>query len=115
MRIVMVGAGYVGLVTASCLADLGHEVLCVEVDKTKVAALKKGQVPIYERGLSELVIANQNAGRLSFTASLSEVARGPHAIFIAEARQPLPKSGRLTCIMFMTLRAQSQASSRISR
>ena len=93
MRIVMVGAGYVGLVTASCLADLGHEVLCVEVDKTKVAALKKGQVPIYERGLSELVIANQNAGRLSFTASLSEVARGPHAIFIAVGTPTLAEIG----------------------
>jgi len=93
MRIVMVGAGYVGLVTASCLADLGHEVVCVEVDKTKVAALKKGQVPIYERGLSELVIDNQNAGRLSFTASLSEVVRGPHAIFIAVGTPTLAEVG----------------------
>ena len=58
MRIVMIGAGYVGLVSGACLADFGHEVVCVEVDASKVAALRQGHVPIYEPGLSELVIAN---------------------------------------------------------
>ena len=64
MRIVMIGAGYVGLVSGACLADFGHEVVCVEVDESKVAGLREGRVPIYEPGLSELVLANQAAGRL---------------------------------------------------
>ena len=54
MRIVMIGAGYVGLVSGACLADFGHEVVCVEVDENKVAGLRQGHVPIYEPGLSEL-------------------------------------------------------------
>ena len=83
MRIVVIGAGYVGLVSAACLADFGHDVVCVEVDETKVAALKEGRVPIHEPGLRELVVANQSLGRLSFTASLKEAATGAHAIFIA--------------------------------
>ena len=62
MRIVMVGAGYVGLVSGACLADFGHEVVCVELDENKVASLREGRVPIYEPGLSELVLANQAAG-----------------------------------------------------
>src|SRR6476646_6961484 len=83
MRIVMVGAGYVGLVSGACLADFGHEVVCVEVDESKVLGLREGRVPIYEPGLSELVLANQAAGRLSFTTSLKEAGRGAQAIFIA--------------------------------
>jgi len=93
MRIVMIGAGYVGLVSAACLADLGHEVVCVEVDETKVAALKKGRIPIYERGLSELVLANQSASRLSFTANLNDAARAAHAIFIAVGTPALGEVG----------------------
>ena len=62
MRIVMVGAGYVGLVSGACLADFGHEVVCVEVDESKVLGLREGRVPIYEPGLSELVLANQAGG-----------------------------------------------------
>jgi UDPglucose 6-dehydrogenase len=83
MRIVMIGAGYVGLVSGACLADFGHEIVCVEVDENKVAALRRGYFPIYEPGLSELVVANQGAGRLSFTNSLKEAACGAKAIFIA--------------------------------
>jgi len=83
MRIAMIGAGYVGLVTGTCLADFGHDVVCVDTQADKVAALRVGRVPIYEPGLSELVLANQNAGRLSFTTSLKEAARGAKAVFIA--------------------------------
>ena len=75
MRIVMIGAGYVGLVSGACLADFGHEVVCVEIDEAKIVELRQGRVPIYEPGLSELVLANQSAGRLSFTAKLKEAAR----------------------------------------
>src|ERR1700735_5647390 len=75
MRIVMVGAGYVGLVSGACLADFGHEVVCVEVDESKVESLRQGHVPIYEPGLSELAVANQARGRLSFTMRLAPSAR----------------------------------------
>ena len=93
MRIVMVGAGYVGLVSGSCLADFGHEVVCVEVDRSRVAGLREGRVPIYEPGLSELVLANQAAGRLSFTTSLKEAGRGAQAIFIAVGTPSLAEVG----------------------
>src|SRR5277367_1161959 len=93
MRIVMVGAGYVGLVSGACLADFGHEVVCVEVDESKVIGLRGGRVPIYEPGLSELVIANQAAGRLSFTTSLKEAGRGAQAIFIAVGTPSLAEVG----------------------
>src|ERR1700730_12229896 len=93
MRIVMVGAGYVGLVSGACLADFGHEVVCVEVDERKVLGLREGRVPIYEPGLSELALANQAAGRLSFTSSLKEAGRGAQAIFIAVGTPSLAEVG----------------------
>ncbi|MFY9971985.1 MAG: 2-dehydropantoate 2-reductase N-terminal domain-containing protein, partial [Roseiarcus sp.] len=65
MRIAMIGAGYVGLVSGACLADFGHEVVCVDTDERKIEALRAGRVPIYEPGLSELVLSNQSARRLS--------------------------------------------------
>ncbi|GAA5134487.1 UDP-glucose dehydrogenase family protein [Alloalcanivorax gelatiniphagus] len=67
MRITIFGTGYVGLVTGACLADAGHEVLCVDVDPAKVDALNRGEVPIYEPGLAPLVVHNRAEGRLSFT------------------------------------------------
>jgi len=93
MRIVMIGAGYVGLVTGACLADFGHEVVCVDTQEDKVAALRVGRMPIYEPGLSELVLANQSASRLSFTTSLKEAAHGAKAIFIAVGTPSLPEVG----------------------
>jgi UDPglucose 6-dehydrogenase len=93
MRIVMIGAGYVGLVSGACLADFGHEVVCVEVDATKVDSLREGRVPIYEPGLSELVLANQAAGRLTFTTSLKAAGRGANAIFIAVGTPSLAEIG----------------------
>jgi UDPglucose 6-dehydrogenase len=93
MRIVMIGAGYVGLVSGTCLADFGHEVVCVDLDESKVRSLRDGRVPIYEPGLSELVLANQAAGRLSFTTSLKAAGRGAHAIFIAVGTPSLAEVG----------------------
>ena len=94
MRIVMIGAGYVGLVSGTCLADFGHEVVCVELDETKVAELRQGRVPIYEPGLSELVLANQDAGRLSFTTKLEgRGARG--AGHLHRRRHTVTGRGRL--------------------
>ncbi len=83
MRIVMVGSGYVGLVSGTCLADVGHSVICVDKVQAKVDKLKAGGVPIYEPGLSELVTKNVKAGRLSFTTDLKTAATDADAVFIA--------------------------------
>src|ERR1700739_177624 len=93
MRIVMVGAGYVGLVSGACLGDFGHEVVCVEVDEGKVARLREGRVPIFAPGWSELALPIQAAGRLSFTTSLKEAGRGAQAIFIAVGTPSLAEVG----------------------
>jgi UDPglucose 6-dehydrogenase len=83
MRVAMIGTGYVGLVSGACFADFGHDVVCVDVDGERIAALKRGEVPIFEPGLPELVRANLQAGRLSFTTSLAEAMDGAEAAFIA--------------------------------
>lgn len=77
MKITIHGSGYVGLVTGACLADVGHDVMCVDVDQVKVARLKRGEVPIYEPGLEELIRHNMDDGRLRFSDSPQEgVAHG---------------------------------------
>jgi UDPglucose 6-dehydrogenase len=77
MRVTIFGSGYVGLVTGACLADAGNDVLCVDVDEKKIAALKRGEIPIHEPGLDELIQRNSEAERLRFTTSAAEgVAHG---------------------------------------
>ena len=93
MRVAMIGAGYVGLVTGACLAELGHSVVCVDKDADKVAALKRGETPIFEPGLPELIAGNVAAGRLSFTSDLSEAAKGAAAVFIAVGTPSRPADG----------------------
>jgi UDPglucose 6-dehydrogenase len=83
MRITMIGSGYVGLVSGACFADFGHEVVCVDKDAGKIAALEAGRMPIYEPGLDQLVAGNVEAGRLSFTTDLAAGVAGADAIFIA--------------------------------
>jgi len=83
MRIVMIGSGYVGLVSGACLADFGHRVVCVDKDAGKIAALHDGRMPIYEPGLDRLVATNVEAGRLSFTTDLASAVDGAEAVFIA--------------------------------
>lgn len=83
MRLVMVGSGYVGLVSGVCFADFGHDVVCVDKDPAKIARLKAGEVPIFEPGLDVMMQANMKAGRLSFTTDLAEAAIGADGIFIA--------------------------------
>lgn len=79
MKVTIFGSGYVGLVSGACLADVGNEVVCVDVDHNKVDMLKRGEVPIYEPGLEQIVRSNQEAGRLSFT---TDVAAGvEHGLF----------------------------------
>jgi UDPglucose 6-dehydrogenase len=83
MRVAMIGTGYVGLVSGACFADFGHDVTCVDKDKGKIAALMRGEVPIYEPGLNDLVAANTRAGRLKFTDDLSGAVKSAAAVFIA--------------------------------
>jgi UDPglucose 6-dehydrogenase len=83
MRIVMIGSGYVGLVSGACLSEFGHHVICVDKDSAKIAGLKEGRVPIFEPGLDEVVAANAKAGRLSFGTDLQAAMPGAEAVFIA--------------------------------
>ena len=83
MRIAMIGTGYVGLVSGACFADFGHDVTCVDKDERKIAALHRGEIPIYEPGLDELVAANVKAKRLDFTTDLSKPVADADAVFIA--------------------------------
>ncbi|MGY3122906.1 UDPglucose 6-dehydrogenase [Bradyrhizobium sp. S3.14.4] len=83
MRIAMIGTGYVGLVSGACFADFGHDVTCVDKDEKKIAALHRGEIPIYEPGLDELVATNVKAKRLDFTADLSKPVADADAVFIA--------------------------------
>ncbi|MEP3758071.1 MAG: UDP-glucose/GDP-mannose dehydrogenase family protein [Marinomonas sp.] len=83
MKIAMVGSGYVGLVSGACFADFGHDVVCIDKDQSKIDRLHEGEMPIYEPGLAELVGANVDAGRLSFTTDLAEGIKDATAIFIA--------------------------------
>jgi UDPglucose 6-dehydrogenase len=83
MRIAMIGSGYVGLVSGACFADFGHEVVCVDLDETKIEKLRQGVIPIYEPGLDQLVANNAAAKRLSFTTDLAEAVAGSEVVFIA--------------------------------
>ena len=83
MRLCVVGAGYVGLVTGACFADFGHSVVCVDSDRTKIDMLRNGDVPIFEPGLEALIGNNVNAERLSFSTDLAASVRGADALFIA--------------------------------
>src|ERR1700761_6728625 len=83
MRIAMVGAGYVGLVSGACFSDFGHHVVCVDNDEQKVAALKRGEIPIYEPGLADLVGSNVREGRLGFGSDLKSEVGGADVVFIA--------------------------------
>jgi len=83
MRIVLIGSGYVGLVSGACFADFGHNVCCVDNDADKIGALRAGKMPIFEPGLEELVAKNTAAGRLEFSLDLAEAIPTADAVFIA--------------------------------
>tara|TARA_R110002110_G_scaffold322777_3_gene535196 strand:- start:8234 stop:9538 length:1305 start_codon:yes stop_codon:yes gene_type:complete len=83
MKVAMIGAGYVGLVSGACFADFGHQVVCVDTVEAKIEALNRGEIPIYEPGLDVLVNGNRFAGRLSFTTNIVEAVKGADAVFIA--------------------------------
>ncbi|MHB1846896.1 MAG: NAD(P)-binding domain-containing protein, partial [Deltaproteobacteria bacterium] len=88
MRIAIIGTGYVGLVAGTCFADTGNEVRCVDLDRAKVEALSRGEIPIYEPGLPELVLRNAKERRLSFTTDLPAAVRGAQVVFIAVGTPP---------------------------
>lgn len=88
MNVTVFGTGYVGLVTGTCLAEMGNTVVCVDVDAAKIARLKQGQIPIYEPGLEELVLANHAAGRLAFTTEAAPAIAHGEVIFIAVGTPP---------------------------
>lgn len=88
MKLVVVGSGYVGLVSGTCFAELGNEVVCLDADTAKVASLRAGRIPIYEPGLEEMVKANVAARRLSFTDRMASAAPGADAFFIAVGTPP---------------------------
>ncbi len=90
MKICVVGSGYVGLVTGACLADFGMTVTGVDKDASKIEALERGEIPIYEPGLEEVVEKNVRAGRLKFTTDLAPAIREARAVFIAVGTPPLP-------------------------
>ena len=89
MNLSIIGTGYVGLVTGTCFAEVGHNVICVDCDKKKIDLLQAGEIPIYEPGLKDLVEKNVDAGRLSFTDSTAEGVEGADVIFIAVPTPPL--------------------------
>ena len=83
MNVTIIGCGYVGLVTAACLADVGNDVCCFDVDRDKIDVLESGGIPIHEPGLHEIVARNKAAGRLSFTTDPHRAMTQREAIFIA--------------------------------
>ena len=83
MKVAVIGTGYVGLVAGTCLADTGNDVICVDIDREKVARLTRGEIPIYEPGLAELVTKNVAGKRLTFTTDLVTAATNAEVIFIA--------------------------------
>lgn len=93
MRIGVVGTGYVGLVSGTCFAEFGIEVVCVDKDASKIELLKNGGVPIYEPGLDDLIAKQVKAKRLSFTTDLGEAMKGADAVFIAVGTPPRPEDG----------------------
>src|SRR5262245_58510687 len=93
MRVAMIGAGYVGLVSGACFADLGHIVTCVDKDAAKIDALRNGKMPIYEPGLAELVARNVDERRLSFTTTLADAVANAAVVFIAVGTPSRPADG----------------------
>ena len=88
MRVTLFGTGYVGLVTGACLAEVGNDVVCVDIDQAKIDGLRRGMVPIFEPGLEELVIVNQAAGRLRFSTDAAEGVAHGDILFIAVGTPP---------------------------
>ncbi len=88
MRIAMIGTGYVGLVTGTCFAESGNDVVCVDIDQAKIDGLKQGKIPIYEPGLKELVLRNSENGQLTFTTDIADAVANCTIIYLAVGTPP---------------------------
>ena len=88
MKLTMVGTGYVGLVTGACLANTGNDVICLDIDESKIAMLNRGEVPIYEAGLRDMIARNEAAGRLRFTTDKAAAYRDAQVVFICVGTPP---------------------------
>ncbi len=104
LRIAVIGTGYVGLVCGACFAKLGHQVVCVDRDAEKIAALVRGNIPIFEPGLDTLVVAEMQTGRLSFATDTAAAVRDADMVVIAVGTPPEPKTGNpdLTAVLAVT-------------
>lgn len=98
VRIVVIGTGYVGLVTGACLAEIGHQVVCVDKDSAKISKLENGEIPIYEPGLEEIVGKNTATGRLKFSQDIN--LENIDAVFLAVGTPTDPKTGNADMSMF---------------
>jgi UDPglucose 6-dehydrogenase len=105
MKIGIIGTGYVGLVTGACLASSGNNITCVDIDERKIKALKKGVVPFYEPGLSELVRSNFKEGRLHFTTDISEAVKKSFIVFVAVGTPPNGDGSADTGMVFKVARS----------
>ena len=83
MKLAVIGAGYVGLVSAACFAEFGFSVTCVDREADRISALESGEIPIYEPGLEQIVHSNLEAGRLAFSTDLQQAVKGADVVFIA--------------------------------
>src|SRR5258708_25695363 len=88
LRLSVIGCGYVGLVTGACLAEAGHEVICTDIDRERIAKLNAGGVPIYEEHLDQILGSARKAGRISYTAEAGEAIRAGDTIFICVGTPP---------------------------
>jgi UDPglucose 6-dehydrogenase len=107
MRVAMIGAGYVGLVSGVCFADFGHQVTCIDKDMAKIAALNRGEIPIFEPGLSELIESNVRQGRLEFAAEASRIGDAD-AVFIAVGTYRAAATAMPTSALSINRRAKSR-------
>ena len=97
MNVAVIGTGYVGLVVGACLAEAGNSVVCADVDESKIKDLKSNRIPIYERGLTPLVVENQAAGRLEFTNDVGEMPKELRISCSASCRLGVSRSSPLMC------------------
>ena len=97
MNVVMIGSGYVGLVSGACFAEFGANVTCIDVDSNKIEQLNAGQIPIYEPGLDDLVERNVTAGRLTFTTEYNPAIGDADLVFIAVGTPTRRGDGHATC------------------
>ena len=105
MKILIIGTGYVGLVTGACFAEMGHQVICLDIDESKIALLQEGQVPFFEPSLGELVARNKAAGRLNFTTDFQTAMEETSICFIAV---PTPSTATGSCDLSFVLQATTQ-------